>query len=392
MGRADSLDLLPGTLELLILRTLLGGREHGYGIAQRLRVPSEVRLVLVFALSIALSGCSSSNPSEPSGPGGTAGNVTTVIVAGTPPAIATSSQFTAIAVGSDGSSQTVTSQATWRSSNTSVASVNSSGMVTALIAGSVEISATYANTKGALTFTVTPAATFAVKGTIRDAVSGGPVTSAAVTVKDASGETKSTVTDSAGQYSIAGVAGPVEVTARALNYVTTTRSVTVLADMTIDFTLPRAAPCPLIGFDDLRVHGAAFTTYTACGFTITPTTANWTVSTSYGHPAPFVQFMSASGATTIGELLVTAAGGKFTFQSVDVYSSTTPIPYVITGIANSATVLNIQNTQGNTFGNFATVVNPQPATQVDALLIRLSNPAAACCSNPMGLDNIKVAF
>lgn len=30
-------DLLPGTLELLILKTLVRGRLHGYGIAQRLR-------------------------------------------------------------------------------------------------------------------------------------------------------------------------------------------------------------------------------------------------------------------------------------------------------------------------------------------------------------------
>src|SRR6266850_6845240 len=34
-------DLLPGTLDLLILRTLVAGPLHGYGIAQRLRVLSE---------------------------------------------------------------------------------------------------------------------------------------------------------------------------------------------------------------------------------------------------------------------------------------------------------------------------------------------------------------
>ncbi len=33
-------DLLPGTLDLLILRTLQAGRKHGYGIAQHLRVTS----------------------------------------------------------------------------------------------------------------------------------------------------------------------------------------------------------------------------------------------------------------------------------------------------------------------------------------------------------------
>ena len=37
MGRSDPLDLLPGTLELLILKTVAAGAQHGYGIAQRLQ-------------------------------------------------------------------------------------------------------------------------------------------------------------------------------------------------------------------------------------------------------------------------------------------------------------------------------------------------------------------
>jgi PadR family transcriptional regulator, regulatory protein PadR len=34
-------DLLPGTLDLLILRTLVAGPLHGYGIAERLRTVSQ---------------------------------------------------------------------------------------------------------------------------------------------------------------------------------------------------------------------------------------------------------------------------------------------------------------------------------------------------------------
>ena len=37
----EPLDLLPGTLDLLILRTLLSGRAHGYGIAQHIRGHSD---------------------------------------------------------------------------------------------------------------------------------------------------------------------------------------------------------------------------------------------------------------------------------------------------------------------------------------------------------------
>ncbi len=40
MGRA-ALDLLPGTLDMLVLRVLLQGPMHGYGIAQRLKQVSD---------------------------------------------------------------------------------------------------------------------------------------------------------------------------------------------------------------------------------------------------------------------------------------------------------------------------------------------------------------
>jgi PadR family transcriptional regulator len=40
MGRVAP-ELLPGTLDLLILKTLVAGAQHGYGIAQRLKIVSE---------------------------------------------------------------------------------------------------------------------------------------------------------------------------------------------------------------------------------------------------------------------------------------------------------------------------------------------------------------
>jgi transcriptional regulator len=42
MGSAPEVpDLLPGTLELLILKILVAGPQHGYGIAQRLKATSD---------------------------------------------------------------------------------------------------------------------------------------------------------------------------------------------------------------------------------------------------------------------------------------------------------------------------------------------------------------
>src|SRR5258707_14588411 len=41
MGKQPSSELLPGTLDLLILRTLVTGPQHGYGIAHRLQQVSD---------------------------------------------------------------------------------------------------------------------------------------------------------------------------------------------------------------------------------------------------------------------------------------------------------------------------------------------------------------
>jgi transcriptional regulator len=37
----EGIELLPGTLDLLVLKTLAGGEQHGYGIAQRLKLLSD---------------------------------------------------------------------------------------------------------------------------------------------------------------------------------------------------------------------------------------------------------------------------------------------------------------------------------------------------------------
>src|ERR1700704_4151163 len=41
MGKNQPLELLPGTLDLLILKALVRGKMHGYGIANMLKVTSD---------------------------------------------------------------------------------------------------------------------------------------------------------------------------------------------------------------------------------------------------------------------------------------------------------------------------------------------------------------
>ena len=163
-------------------------------------------------------------------------------------------------------------------------------------------------------------------------------------------------------------------------------------DPTIGFsglsTMPCAGVPPMLAANP----SCAVRSYTESGFTVTATSGNWSVRTDYGNPAPFIEFMANGGATVNGQIQVAStAGGPFYFTSVDLYSSTTPIPYVITGTRNNAAVFTLSATLPNTFGDFARVPNSNFTAAVDRVTIALTNAAAACCDNPMGLDTIVVS-
>lgn len=157
-------------------------------------------------------------------------------------------------------------------------------------------------------------------------------------------------------------------------------------------------PVPLVAvtitFSDLSgsVNLSPFTTHVDSGFSVSPASGSWVVLTTYGNPAPSVIFTRlASEPTITAGVQITAGGDPFVFTSVDLYSSITPIPYVISGFLDSALVFTRSDTVPNTFGNFVTVSNPYATATIDALTITLSNPATPCCPNPVGLDNIALA-
>ena len=159
-----------------------------------------------------------------------------------------------------------------------------------------------------------------------------------------------------------------------------------------------AAPSPPPGivtltFNGLGVNAAPLGVYSESGFSVSADDRSWIVVTTYGHPAPFIEF-KAAGDTGLGQVQVFAdRHGPFTFKSVDLYSSTTPIPYTITGVRDLAVVFTLTDTLPNTFGNFRTVVNAHATDVIDTLTISLSNPSAlpfGNSQNPMGLDNVVV--
>jgi hypothetical protein len=152
---------------------------------------------------------------------------------------------------------------------------------------------------------------------------------------------------------------------------------------------PVSAPGSAVAFGGLSEHGAAFTSYTEAGYTLKASGASWTVSTTYGNPRPFVQFLAQGGETVPGQIDVTAGGATFPFRSVDLYASIIPIPYRIQGFRNGAEVFVVAGTVPNTFGNFRTVENPSASTLIDTLRITLTNTGPPCCRNPMGLDNLR---
>src|SRR5579859_6574641 len=85
----------------------------------------------------------------------TGATVSSVDVNGAVPAIGSTAQFTCTATFSDGTTQDVTSQASWVSFNTAVARVSSSGVVTAVATGTAVVKATYQGASGTFTLTIT---------------------------------------------------------------------------------------------------------------------------------------------------------------------------------------------------------------------------------------------
>jgi len=107
------------------------------GLSARVRRAS----IVVGAVVLAAAAVACGSPTAPA-------TVKSVVVTGSAPAVGSSSQFTATATMSNGTTLDVTSSSTWSSSDSTVATVSTTGTVTGVAEGSASIQATYLSVSG----------------------------------------------------------------------------------------------------------------------------------------------------------------------------------------------------------------------------------------------------
>src|SRR5579872_6709753 len=111
--------------------------------------PRVISASVLLASGLLVASCSSSPTSSSST------NTSSITITGTVPPVGQSSQLTATATLANGTTQNVTTQASWSSSNTAVATVGTTGLLTvvSLALGSAQITATYQSASGQLSVT-----------------------------------------------------------------------------------------------------------------------------------------------------------------------------------------------------------------------------------------------
>jgi hypothetical protein len=196
-------------------------------------------------------------------------------------ATGTQYQLSAVAGFSDGSTQDVTSQAGWRSSDSTVASVSAAGLVTPLANGSAVISATYQGVAGSMALTVVaPAApsppgpappgpasqTYTLSGAVRARPLDETVAGAGIEAMHGGRVVASATTDGSGFYTLTGlIAQEYVLSLSKVGYNARTSDVIIAADTTRDLVMDRnrvtltgiardAPPCSGLAIDSALVQ------------------------------------------------------------------------------------------------------------------------------------------
>ena len=250
----------------------------------------QLRVALPVLLLAGCGGNSSSSSSTPSTPVAPTAAVSSIAVSGNSPALGDTSQFTATATLSTGTTQDVTAQATWQSSDAAVATVSSAGVVRSMAAGEADITATYSGVRGSQHVRVAAAVvTRTLTGIITDDSTGRPIVEQAeAQIMDGENAGKAGRVDANGRYAIPDLApGTFMVRARATGYESRDHQVAMDAtDMRVDFALraqSRDVPCsyaltpdsiPDVGYIPGQISVAIRRTSGGCAWSAS-TDANW---------------------------------------------------------------------------------------------------------------------
>jgi hypothetical protein len=157
--------------------------------------------------------------------------------------VSDTTQYTAASVNQDGSTSDVTLRSTWSSSNTAIATVGPSGIVTALSDGSVTITAKYDNLSGTAKTVVSPLVVYSVIGYVSEA-GFGLLGGARVQVLDGPSAGLSTTSGADGSYTLSGVRAGTKFTLQTSldGFLTDQRAMTLTRDAAQNVALYRTPP------------------------------------------------------------------------------------------------------------------------------------------------------
>jgi len=180
------------------------------------------------------------------------------------------SEFTLIAVFSDGSRNDVTAAAQWTINNSTYVTSLGQGRFRAVANGEAQLNVRYSNRNASREIVVVPEGTFRVTGRIVEDDGVSPVPNAHIRVRDADAAGPQTDADESGYYRLYGVKRNVDLVVTRPGYIDTERkNMTIDRHMIVNISIPLAGP-------RMRVEG----TYTA--------TFNWS-NCSSGFPADLRQ-------------------------------------------------------------------------------------------------------
>lgn len=198
--------------------------------------------VLTFAGCSAPVDESPKTPTAPTPPAAPAVTAITIVSSLIAPKPGDTAQFHAMATLANGTSQTVTTQTAWESSDPTIVSVTKSGLVTAVAAGDADVRATYQNVTGSLRLNVVVPppgpTTFTVSGTVREAGTNATIPGATVSGKNAP---VFALSDPFGRYRITGLKeGTLALRVTKFGYEAAEVSVAVSDDVSVDITMKKS--------------------------------------------------------------------------------------------------------------------------------------------------------